>query len=170
MRELPGADRRNLAMSSRPSPPAWYPDPARAHEWRYFDGDAWTDDVSDAGVVSKSPLGPVPAGRLGWATPDLVVRDSATTPRLVDVPRGKMWVLALLSIFLFWIRTPNHTIVLPVGFVFALWCWRTTQEALASHRAAGSRGAVEIRNARRVAAALALFGFLQAVLWTRLSG
>ena len=43
----------------------WHPDPARAHELRYFDGAAWTDHVSDGGVVAVDPLpagGPPAAG------------------------------------------------------------------------------------------------------------
>lgn len=40
-----------------PGPPAgWHPDPAGRHEYRYWDGVAWTDQVSDAGVVAADPL------------------------------------------------------------------------------------------------------------------
>lgn len=40
-----------------PGPPAgWNPDPAGRHEYRYWDGLAWTDQVSDAGAVSSDPL------------------------------------------------------------------------------------------------------------------
>ncbi len=35
----------------------WYPDPARSHELRYYDGD-WTDHVSDQGTVGVDPLPP----------------------------------------------------------------------------------------------------------------
>ena len=28
----------------------WYPDPTGRHEHRYWDGNAWTDHVSDRGV------------------------------------------------------------------------------------------------------------------------
>jgi tetratricopeptide (TPR) repeat protein len=39
------------------SPPAnWYPDPARAHTHRYWNGIAWTEHVSDHGVVNSEPL------------------------------------------------------------------------------------------------------------------
>jgi len=34
----------------------WYPDPGATHEYRYFDGSTWTDDVSDHGRQSKDPL------------------------------------------------------------------------------------------------------------------
>jgi hypothetical protein len=33
-------------------PAQWYADPSRRHELRYWDGGAWTDDVSDHGVTS----------------------------------------------------------------------------------------------------------------------
>jgi hypothetical protein len=37
--------------------PRWLPDPTGDHEYRYWDGTAWTDDVSDAGVTSTDPMG-----------------------------------------------------------------------------------------------------------------
>lgn len=33
----------------------WKPDPSGQHEWRYWDGAMWTDQVSDAGRVSTDP-------------------------------------------------------------------------------------------------------------------
>ena len=156
-------------MTWASTPAAWYPDPARAHEWRYFDGGAWTDDVSDGGVVTQAPLGTLPPGRLAWSPPELAVRDAIITPRLVDVPRGKMWVLAVLSLFVFTIRSPGRTIVLPLGTIFAIWCWVTTAPALKSHRAAGSNAANEIIAARWIAVALVIFGFLQAAFWRTFS-
>src|SRR4051794_17886250 len=36
---------------------AWHHDPAGRHEHRYWDGAAWTADVSDAGVASVDPMG-----------------------------------------------------------------------------------------------------------------
>jgi hypothetical protein len=39
------------------SPPgAWHPDPAGRHELRWWDGQAWTDAVSDAGVQTSDPI------------------------------------------------------------------------------------------------------------------
>ena len=35
---------------------AWHPDPTGKHELRYWDGNQWTDHVSDQGVVSTSSL------------------------------------------------------------------------------------------------------------------
>jgi hypothetical protein len=46
-----------------PPPPApasvqanWYPDPSGKHQYRYYDGSRWTDDVSDNGIALKDPL------------------------------------------------------------------------------------------------------------------
>lgn len=38
------------------TPADWYPDPTGRHQLRYFEGAAWTDHVSDGGVVSVDPL------------------------------------------------------------------------------------------------------------------
>ena len=34
------------------APPEWYPDPSGRHQYRYWDGSAWTPQVSDEGVQS----------------------------------------------------------------------------------------------------------------------
>ncbi len=38
------------------TPPNWYPDPSGRHHYRYWDGNAWTEQVSDNGVQSADPL------------------------------------------------------------------------------------------------------------------
>jgi len=148
-------------MSGGSSPPAWYPDPGRAHEWRYFDGSSWTEDVSDAGVVTQAPLGAVPPGQFSWTGPELMARGAMAGPPLVKVPRGKMWTFAVLSAGVFWVRSAEHTVVFPFGAIFAILCWITTSKPLAEHRAAGSPAAKEMTAARWIAVALALLGFLQ---------
>lgn len=40
--------------------PAWHPDPLHRHELRWFDGNAWTAQVSDGGVVGVDPMGTAP--------------------------------------------------------------------------------------------------------------
>lgn len=35
--------------------PDWYADPTGRHQWRYWDGTAWTDQVADGGVVGQDP-------------------------------------------------------------------------------------------------------------------
>jgi hypothetical protein len=39
------------------SPAGWYADPTNRHEYRYWDGAAWTADVSDSGEAATDPLG-----------------------------------------------------------------------------------------------------------------
>ena len=38
-------------------PAGWHPDASGRHEMRYWNGSGWTDDVSDAGVSAKDPMG-----------------------------------------------------------------------------------------------------------------
>jgi Protein of unknown function (DUF2510) len=51
--------------------PGWNPDPTGRHEYRYWDGGRWTDDVSDNGVSGTDAIGgPVPPGGDATATMD----------------------------------------------------------------------------------------------------
>ena len=47
--------------------PGWNPDPTGRHEYRYWDGGRWTDDVSDGGATSVDPVegAPFPGGGPG---------------------------------------------------------------------------------------------------------
>jgi hypothetical protein len=62
---------RQLSGPVTPDGPGWYPDPARRHEHRYWDGSAWTEHVSTAGVAATAPVTPPdwypdPTGRFDW--------------------------------------------------------------------------------------------------------
>jgi Protein of unknown function (DUF2510) len=46
-----------MSMSSTPG---WYPDPTGGHQLRYFDGNVWTEHVSDNGVQSMAPVAAAP--------------------------------------------------------------------------------------------------------------
>ncbi len=41
--------------------PGWHPDPTSRHQYRYWDGARWTDDVADDGVASTDVLGELPS-------------------------------------------------------------------------------------------------------------
>lgn len=41
-------------------PPGWHPDPSDPRRLRLWMGDDWSDEVLEAGVVSRSPLPPFP--------------------------------------------------------------------------------------------------------------
>ena len=62
-------DRRRprAAEPRRPAPPpkgpdggtadfGWYADVLHRHDYRYFDGKYWSDEVADAGVISTDPI------------------------------------------------------------------------------------------------------------------
>jgi hypothetical protein len=36
-------------------PAAWHPDPKNRHQYRYWNGESWTDDVADNGLVGRDP-------------------------------------------------------------------------------------------------------------------
>ncbi len=56
------------------APPAWLADPTGRHQMRYWDGQQWTDHVSNAGVQASDPVGSpatdtaaaVPVASGGW--------------------------------------------------------------------------------------------------------
>lgn len=44
-------------VSPTAAPAEWYPDPSGRHEWRYWDGRAWSERVADRGVETTDPPG-----------------------------------------------------------------------------------------------------------------
>ncbi len=49
------------------TPANWYPDPMNRHQLRYWNGTAWTENVSDNGVQSLDPLQPKGLDRIDSA-------------------------------------------------------------------------------------------------------
>jgi hypothetical protein len=45
-----------VAQPASTMPAGWFPDPHRRHELRYWNGTAWTDDVSDGGAAAKDAM------------------------------------------------------------------------------------------------------------------
>ena len=43
-------------VSGGGDPPGWYDDPSGRHEYRYWDGARWGDQVADAGITSVDPV------------------------------------------------------------------------------------------------------------------
>jgi hypothetical protein len=63
------------------SAPGWQRDPSGRHEYRYWDGSSWTDDVSDAGMTSVDPLtGPAMAGGQAGGDPTAVIDQTQAHP------------------------------------------------------------------------------------------
>lgn len=48
-------DERSVPTPAAPPVAAWYADPARRHQFRYWDGTAWTGNVATNGVTSWDP-------------------------------------------------------------------------------------------------------------------
>ena len=46
-----------VEVDDREKEPNWLPDPTGRHEYRYWDGSVWTENVSDTGVASKDGRG-----------------------------------------------------------------------------------------------------------------
>jgi hypothetical protein len=76
---------------------SWQPDPHGRHEYRYWDGTAWTDQVSDGGVVSTDPPGDAPtaAQPAVGGTPPPYVPPTDGAPQKGKVPVG---ILALVGL------------------------------------------------------------------------
>ena len=67
-------------MSSTPA--AWHPDPTGRHEYRYWDGQSWTDHVSDGGIIGSDAVQQGPT-RLDRVDSALTVGDEAN-PALIQ--------------------------------------------------------------------------------------
>jgi hypothetical protein len=46
----------NFLSPETKQPADWYPDPAKRHQYRYWDGWNWTGHVSNNGVVTQDPI------------------------------------------------------------------------------------------------------------------
>jgi hypothetical protein len=70
--------------------PGWQPDPTTRHEYRYWDGAQWTDDVSDGGVTSVDPVdgsGAAP-GASGYPSSDATQAMGPATQAYGSAPYG----------------------------------------------------------------------------------
>jgi len=57
VRAMLAGGQAQVAQAVGAQPAGWHPDPSGKHEMRYWTGSAWSDDVSDAGVATKDPMG-----------------------------------------------------------------------------------------------------------------
>ncbi|GBD85486.1 Scramblase [bacterium BMS3Abin02] len=71
-------------MTTLPAPD-WYPDPAKRHQQRYWNGSAWTDQVADAGIQSVDPLKP---GGPGDAVAERIQHQVEDQARITGLPAG----------------------------------------------------------------------------------
>jgi hypothetical protein len=89
------------------STPEWLPDPGGTHEWRFWDGRAWTAHVADGATVTEDPLDRDAGRVLGSPLPPPPPAPSASAPAPADRGAGRGW----------WV---SRTAVLVAGVVLAL--------------------------------------------------
>jgi hypothetical protein len=82
-------------MVTTMTPPGWYSDPTTRHAYRYWDGAAWTPQVSDAGVTTTDPLTARPDG-----SPVVGPSVQASVPGRAVVATGPRagWVLGFRAV------------------------------------------------------------------------
>ena len=68
-----------MGQPSPPSSTGWFPDPSARFEFRYFNGESWTADVSAAGRRFVDPLGTPGKRRDGRATAAMVLGIAGVT-------------------------------------------------------------------------------------------
>jgi uncharacterized protein YxjI len=75
-------------MSDAGHPANWYPDPMGRHEYRWFDGAQWTDQVSSHGRTSTDPVGGPGAVPVRDVATDKIAKDVAKAGVQVGAAQG----------------------------------------------------------------------------------
>lgn len=65
---------------------SWQPDPTGRHQYRWWDGERWTDNVSDAGQTSVDPVGAPPEESAAGAGAGPAGEPTAAMPPVAPVP------------------------------------------------------------------------------------
>lgn len=68
-------------MNGTTAHPGWYPDPIGRHEYRYWDGTTWTEQVADHGATGTDPLDAMPP-----PTPTPAPTPAVTVPVAAEPP------------------------------------------------------------------------------------
>jgi hypothetical protein len=82
---------RGAGMPEHPA--AWYPDPARRHQFRYWDGGRWTVNVADDGIASVDPSMELPAA----SDADIPEHLAPVSDPVRDPPRQRRTWLVVLA-------------------------------------------------------------------------
>jgi hypothetical protein len=83
---------RGAGMPEHPA--AWYPDPARRHQFRYWDGGRWTVNVADDGIASVDPSMELPAA----SDADIPEHVAAVSEPVREPPRQRRtWLFVLAA-------------------------------------------------------------------------
>lgn len=87
----------NSPSSPTGVPPDWYEDPLGRHQFRYWDGESWTEQVADDGQQSVDPIG-IPGSEPEAAsfTPAAEEAAAAAAPTVPPTPRPKRHIARVL--------------------------------------------------------------------------
>jgi hypothetical protein len=86
-------------MNAPVPPPDWYPDPANSGGWRYWNGQGWTQDVSNERPVA--PGGFPPPGQAsapGYYFGAVPIRQSTNGFAVASMVLGILWIYWIGSI------------------------------------------------------------------------
>jgi hypothetical protein len=125
-------------------PSGWFPDPHGRHDHRWFNGTAWTADVSDDGQRFIDPLGAGPAGPAGPGT-------SPATGRQGNGSAVAAITLGLFALMLAWIP-----LLVVIGVLLAVLALVFGIKGLRRSRTAGSGRGLAIAGIATGGKALAL--------------
>ncbi len=80
--------------------PNWYPDPEGRHEYRWYDGTAWTDQVSDHGRLSTAPLTGTTVMPANDVAPERIAKNLASAGVQVGATQGggTLWTEPVLVV------------------------------------------------------------------------
>lgn len=78
---------------------AWHADPTGQHEQRYWDGQRWTDHVSNQGVQATAPL---PIAPVAAAQPVYAPTPVYVAPLSPNMPKSKTTAVLLAVFLTFW--------------------------------------------------------------------
>ncbi|MGV1037729.1 MAG: DUF2510 domain-containing protein [Candidatus Nanopelagicales bacterium] len=85
-----------LSESNEGAPaPDWYPDPSHRHDLRYWNGNVWTSDVSNAGSASVDPVFTDPDAELIGVHRRSDSPERTGTCHWRDVPHRELWEASL---------------------------------------------------------------------------
>ncbi len=92
-------------------PAGWYPDPLARHEYRYWDGARWTDQIADQG---RSGVDPVSAPTGAAAARAVSVPAASAVGVGVPVPAQATGVTFVLKSYVPNLKDPNGRFVDPI--------------------------------------------------------
>ena len=113
----------------------WYPDPLGRHQFRYWDGAAWTDSVTDDGKQTTDPLPQAPPQKTNKKKQRLIERAQPVLPAGTEIRQifsattrspyllfGLMFLFILPGAIIFWTINRGRMIAITKDAIYVLNC------------------------------------------------